>query len=73
MINYLARRIAISVAILFAVSFAVYLIFAILPFDPAALTCGKNCNDPTIIEANRKRLGYDLPIWTQYFLSLIHI
>ena len=70
MINYLARRIAISIAILLAVSFAVYLIFAILPFDPAALTCGKNCNNPAIIEANRRRLGYDLPIWQQYFVFL---
>jgi peptide/nickel transport system permease protein len=52
------------------VSFAVYVIFAFLPFDPAALTCGKNCNDPGIIEANRHRLGYDLPFFTQYFLFL---
>jgi peptide/nickel transport system permease protein len=52
------------------VSFAVYIIFAFLPFDPAALTCGKNCNDPGIIEANRHRLGYDLPFFTQYFLFL---
>ena len=70
MLNYLARRIAVAIAILLAVSFAVYLIFAILPFDPAALTCGKNCNDPAIIEANRVRLGYDLPIWQQYITFL---
>jgi peptide/nickel transport system permease protein len=55
---------------LLAASFAVYVIFAFLPFDPAALTCGKNCNDPGIIEANRSRLGYDLPFFTQYFLFL---
>ena len=48
----------------------VYGVFSILPFDPAALTCGKNCNDPGIIEANRHRLGYDLPFFTQYFLFL---
>ena len=52
MFGYLVRRIATSLAILFAVSFAVYAIFALLPFDPAALTCGKNCNNPAIIEAN---------------------
>jgi peptide/nickel transport system permease protein len=55
---------------LLAASFAVYVIFAFLPFDPAALTCGKNCNDPGIIEANRRRLGYDLPFFTQYFIFL---
>jgi len=61
---------AVSFFILLAASFAVYVIFAFLPFDPAALTCGKNCNDPGIIEANRSRLGYDLPFFTQYFLFL---
>jgi peptide/nickel transport system permease protein len=70
MIKFVAKRFAISIAILFAVSVAVYLIFAFLPFDPAALTCGKNCNDPGIIEANRVLLGYDKPIWTQYWLFI---
>lgn len=70
MIKFVAKRFAISLAILFAVSVAVYLIFAFLPFDPAALTCGKNCNDPGIIEANRVRLGYDKPIWIQYWLFI---
>ena len=66
----ISRRLAVSFFILLAASFAVYVIFAFLPFDPAALTCGKNCNDPGIIEANRSRLGYDLPFFTQYFLFL---
>ena len=70
MFAYISRRLAVSFFILFAASFAVYVIFAFLPFDPAALTCGKNCNDPGIIEANRSRLGYDLPFFTQYFLFL---
>lgn len=70
MIAYISRRLAVSFFILLAASFAVYVIFAFLPFDPAALTCGKNCNDPGIIEANRRRLGYDLPFFTQYFLFL---
>ena len=70
MFAYISRRLGISLLILLAASFAVYLIFAFLPYDPAALTCGKNCNDPGIIEANRRRLGYDLPFFTQYFLFL---
>ena len=70
MFAYISRRLAVSFFILLAASFAVYVIFAVLPFDPAALTCGKNCNDPGIIEANRHRLGYDLPFFTQYFLFL---
>ena len=70
MFAYISRRLAVSFFILLAASFAVYVIFAFLPFDPASLTCGKNCNDPGIIEANRRRLGYDLPFFTQYFLFL---
>ena len=70
MFAYISRRLAVSFFILLAASFAVYVILAFLPFDPAARTCGKNCNDPGIIEANRRRLGYDLPFFTQYFLFL---
>ncbi len=70
MLSYISRRLAVSFIILLTVSFAVYVIFAFLPYDPAALTCGKTCNDPGIIEANRHRLGYDLPFFTQYFLFL---
>ena len=40
-----------------------------LPADPAALTCGKNCK-PDIIAANRIRLGYDKPLIEQYWLFL---
>ena len=48
---------------------AVYAIFALLPFDPAALTCGQHCNK-IVIEANRHRLGYDKSLWDQYWLFL---
>ena len=44
---------------------SVFGIFAVLPVDPAALTCGKTCT-PTIIEANRHRLGLDVPVQVQY-------
>jgi peptide/nickel transport system permease protein len=71
LISYISRRLAVTFLILLAVSFAVYLIFAFLPFDPAALTCGKNCNDPGIIEANRIRLGYDKPFYEQYWVFLV--
>jgi peptide/nickel transport system permease protein len=70
MLGYISRRLGITFLILVGVSFAVYVIFAFLPFDPASLTCGKNCNDPGIIEANRKRLGYDLPFFMQYWVFI---
>ena len=58
-----------ALATILVVSAAVFMIFAILPFDPAALTCGQRCNEQ-IIEANRIRLGLDKPLYEQYFLFI---
>lgn len=72
MVLFALRRLGFSLFTLLIVSFAVYVIFAILPFDPAALTCGQKCND-IIVEANRVRLGYDKPLLVQYWLFLTGI
>lgn len=69
MTGYVARRLMFTVVILLLVSMAVYAIFAFLPFDPAALTCGKNCR-PGLIAQNRIRLGFDKPIYLQYWYFL---
>jgi peptide/nickel transport system permease protein len=55
------------ITLLFMLSVATFFLFQMLPGDPARLTCGKACT-PAIIEANRKRLGYDKPILEQYRL-----
>ena len=69
MFLFIVRRLFFAVVLLLAVSIFTYLIFAMLPADPAALTCGKNCK-PDIIEANRVRLGYDKSLVEQYWLFL---
>ena len=51
---------------LLLLTLVVFLLFSVLPTDPARLTCGKACT-PAIIEANRHRLGLDLPVWQQYW------
>lgn len=58
-----------AVATILVVSAVVFMIFSILPFDPAALTCGQRCT-PQIIEANRIRLGLDKPLIEQYWLFI---
>jgi len=63
--SYVIRRILIGLMILVLLSMVVFILFDLLPADPAALTCGKNCT-PEIIETNRVRLGLDLPLWQQY-------
>jgi peptide/nickel transport system permease protein len=58
-----------ATATILVVSAVVFMIFSILPFDPAALTCGQRCT-PQIIEANRARLGLDMPLYQQYWMFL---
>ncbi|MFM6840985.1 MAG: ABC transporter permease [Candidatus Planktophila sp.] len=65
MLKYLARRLSATLVVLTLVSMSVFGIFAVLPMDPAALTCGKACY-PAVVEANRHRLGLDVPIHVQY-------
>lgn len=65
MTAYVTRRILTGLLILILLSMVTFLLFNALPADPAALTCGKSCN-PQTIEANRERLGLDMPLYMQY-------
>ncbi len=69
MLAYIGRRMVFAMATILVVSAVVFIIFSLLPFDPAALTCGQRCNEQ-IIEANRIRLGLDKPLYEQYFLFI---
>jgi len=62
------------VIMLFLLSIVTFGMYAVLPSDPAALTCGKSCS-PQVIEANRIRLGLDKPLVEQYttFVSAIFV
>jgi len=57
---------AITILIVSAVVFA---IFSYLPFDPATLTCGQRCT-PQIIAGNRIKLGFDKPVYEQFWLFI---
>ncbi len=54
------------VLLLFLLTLTVFVLFNMLPFDPARLTCGKICT-PELLAANRHRLELDLPPYEQYF------
>jgi peptide/nickel transport system permease protein len=51
--------------LLFLLSVTVFVLFSLLPGDPARLTCGKACS-PAVVESNRRRLGLDEPVIVQY-------
>ena len=67
--RFIVRRAYFAILTILSVSIVVYGVFSILPFDPAALTCGQKCT-PAIVEANRVKLGFDKPLWEQYWLFL---
>jgi peptide/nickel transport system permease protein len=62
---YIVRRLIAMVAMLIAMSVIVFLLFSVLPADPARLVCGKACT-PAIIQAIDHKYGYDDPIAVQY-------
>src|SRR4029077_2383521 len=66
MVAYLIRRVLGMFLLLFLLTISVFVLFNILPGDPARLTCGRACS-PVTIEQNRHRLGLDEPVLTQYF------
>jgi peptide/nickel transport system permease protein len=69
---YLVRRVLLMITLLFLLSITVFVLFQALPSDPARLSCGKICT-PQILEANRRRLGYDKPLLEQYQIFITGI
>lgn len=69
MYGYIVRRVIGMVLLLFLLTLATFILFNMLPFDPARLTCGKICT-PALLEANRQRLGLNLPPLDQYLIYL---
>jgi len=67
--GYIVRRLISMVLMLLLLTLVVFLLFSVLPTDPARLTCGKACT-PEVIAANRHNLGLDLPLWQQYWSFL---
>src|SRR4029079_1285338 len=69
MVRYLIRRLFWAVVLFIAVTFVTYVIFFLIPADPAALAAAKAAT-PEDIERVRHFLGLDKPVWYQYGLFL---
>ncbi len=65
MATFLVRRVFWAIFLFLAATIITYLIFYVIPADPAALACGKACN-----QADVKRVAHflylDQPVWKQY-------
>lgn len=65
MILYFARRLLALLGVLLAIAAVTFLIFYVLPADPAAAACGKTCSAERLADV-RTYLGLDQPLWRQF-------
>jgi peptide/nickel transport system permease protein len=70
MLRFLLRRILGAIAVLFAISVLVFLIFNIVPAtNPAARIAGKNAN-PQLIKSVEEEWGFDKSLPEQYWTQM---
>jgi peptide/nickel transport system permease protein len=66
LLSYVVRRLLVAVPVLFFVSIIVFSLIHLLPGDPAISMLGEEAR-PELIQALRKDLGLDQPLYQQYF------
>ncbi|CAN5259402.1 ABC transporter permease [soil metagenome] len=69
MIKFIIKRILYGFLVLFGVLTTVFLLFNVLPGDPARMRLGQHTDEKSL-EIIRKDLNLDLPLHTQYFMFL---
>ena len=69
MLQFLIRRIFWAFFLFFVATIVTYIIFFVIPSDPAKIACGTHCT-PEIIAHVRVSLHLNLPIYQQYWLFL---
>ena len=69
MIRYIIRRLLWAVVLFLAVTVVTYIIFFIIPADPARQVAGRNPT-PAMIKRARHYLGIDRPVYIQYLRFL---
>ena len=66
MIRYVIRRVLWAIVLFLAVTMVTYVIFFIIPADPARLAAGPRAT-PLQIKLTRQRLHLDEPVYEQYY------
>ena len=66
MLAFFIRRTIWAIVLFLAVTLVTYVIFFIIPANPAALACGKNCDAEDVARVE-KFLGLDQPLYIQYY------
>lgn len=66
MIGYLIKKLGYAILTLYGVVTVIFLLFYLLPGDPAQMMMGQN-EDTQQLQAIRAKFGFDKPLTTQYF------
>ena len=69
MLRLISRRLLQAVPMVIVVSALTFVLAALIPGDPAATILGTQATQEQLAELDRQ-LGFDQPIWTQYWLWL---
>ncbi|MFD0837096.1 ABC transporter permease [Mariniflexile aquimaris] len=69
MISYLLNKITYALLTLFGVVTVIFLLFNVLPGDPAQMMLGQN-EDSEQLATVKQKYGFDKPVSTQYFYYL---
>jgi len=69
MFRYLIRRVLWACVLFIAVTLVTYVIFFIVPANPANLVCGRACT-PQRVKQTEHFLHLDQPVWKQYWYFL---
>jgi peptide/nickel transport system permease protein len=64
-LRYVIRRLIWVVFLLFAVSIVTFVLFFMMPGDPAAASVPRQAT-PEVVEQVRERMGLNQPLWKQY-------
>ncbi|MCI7034785.1 MAG: ABC transporter permease [Bacteroidales bacterium] len=66
MFNYIVKKVAYGLLVMLGVITLIFVLFNLLPGDPARMMLGQNA-DRESIEILHKELGLDEPVYVQYF------
>ena len=69
MLGYTVRRLLQFIPILIGLVTVLFALLNILPGDPARMMAGPFAN-PDVVETIREEMGFDRPLWVQYFNNL---
>jgi peptide/nickel transport system permease protein len=67
--RFLLRRVFWALFLFLAATVITYVIFFLIPADPAQLACGRACTHPDVLRV-RRLLHLDEPVWRQYLRFL---